>query len=84
MNLSPLFAAASLNILRGAARLREALGLTDSSHLRTRQHFTLFGYFSLTLAIEKWAPKLEFKVLRPNVANNRIAADREAGCCNSG
>ena len=22
--------------------------------------------------------------VRPNVANNRIAADREAGCCNSG
>jgi len=23
-------------------------------------------------------------VVPPNVANNRIAADREAGCCNSG
>ena len=84
MNLSSLFAAALLNILRGAARLREALCLTDFSHLRTSQHFTFFGYFSLTLAIEKWAPKLVFKDLRPNVANNRIAADREAGCCNSG
>ena len=24
------------------------------------------------------------RVVLPNVANNRIAADREAGCCNSG
>ena len=23
-------------------------------------------------------------IVKPNVANNRIAADREAGCCNSG
>ena len=84
MNLSPLFAAASLNILRGAARLREALGLTDSSHLRTRQHFTFFGYFNLTVAIENCAANLVIQVLRPNVANNRIAIDREAGYCNSG
>ena len=73
-----------MNILRGAARLREALCLTDFSHLRTRQRFTFFGYFSLTLAIEKWAPKLVFKDLRPNVANNRLDADGEAGCGKSG
>ena len=29
-------------------------------------------------------PMWEAGLMRSNVANNRIAADREAGCCNSG
>ena len=31
-----------------------------------------------------WGQRGMMRILRPNVANNRIAADREAGCCNSG
>ena len=43
-------------------------------------HLTELSAFTGT----RTASRPRYFGLRPNVANNRIAADREAGCCNSG